>query len=102
MERETGFEPATPTLARLRSTTELFPLFEEFGFHILEILHVRPNVLFSVQKLLVKFEHVSIRFLTQLRSTLHRRLINTLCEREYITTKELLDVAIKIPRKQVT
>ncbi len=28
MERETGFEPATPTLARLCSTTELFPLFE--------------------------------------------------------------------------
>ena len=26
MERETGFEPATPTLARLCSTTELFPL----------------------------------------------------------------------------
>ena len=26
MERETGLEPATSTLARLRSTTELFPL----------------------------------------------------------------------------
>ena len=26
LERETGFEPATPTLARLCSTTELFPL----------------------------------------------------------------------------
>ncbi len=26
MERETGFEPATSTLARWRSTTELFPL----------------------------------------------------------------------------
>ena len=26
MERETGFEPATSTLARLHSTTELFPL----------------------------------------------------------------------------
>src|SRR4026208_852246 len=26
MERETGFEPATPTLARSPSTTELFPL----------------------------------------------------------------------------
>lgn len=25
LERETGFEPATPTLARLCSTTELFP-----------------------------------------------------------------------------
>ena len=25
MERETGFEPATPTLARVCSTTELFP-----------------------------------------------------------------------------
>ena len=29
MERETGFEPATPTLARLCSTTELFPLGRE-------------------------------------------------------------------------
>ena len=28
LERETGFEPATPTLARLCSTTELFPLVE--------------------------------------------------------------------------
>ena len=29
MERETGFEPATSTLARLHSTTELLPLNEE-------------------------------------------------------------------------
>ena len=29
MERETGFEPATPTLARSYSTTELLPLIEE-------------------------------------------------------------------------
>ena len=28
LERETGFEPATPTLARLCSTPELFPLGE--------------------------------------------------------------------------
>lgn len=28
MERETGFEPATSTLARSHSTTELFPLNE--------------------------------------------------------------------------
>ncbi len=27
LERETGFEPATSTLARLHSTAELFPLF---------------------------------------------------------------------------
>jgi hypothetical protein len=27
MERETGFEPATSTLARLHSTAELFPHF---------------------------------------------------------------------------
>ena len=31
MERETGFEPATSTLARSHSTTELFPL-ESFLF----------------------------------------------------------------------
>ena len=29
MERETGFEPATSTLARLHSTTELLPLSEK-------------------------------------------------------------------------
>jgi hypothetical protein len=31
MERETGFEPATSTLARLHSTTELFPLRDVQG-----------------------------------------------------------------------
>ena len=29
VERETGFEPATSTLARLHSTTELLPLFQK-------------------------------------------------------------------------
>ena len=29
LERETGFEPATSTLARSHSTTELFPLANE-------------------------------------------------------------------------
>jgi hypothetical protein len=29
MERETGFEPATSTLARLHSTTELFPHLQQ-------------------------------------------------------------------------
>ena len=29
LERETGFEPATSTLARLHSTTELLPLAEK-------------------------------------------------------------------------
>jgi hypothetical protein len=29
-ERETGLEPATSTLARWRSTTELFPLYLQF------------------------------------------------------------------------
>ena len=29
-ERETGFEPATSTLARLHSTAELFPLLRQF------------------------------------------------------------------------
>jgi hypothetical protein len=31
VERETGFEPATSTLARSHSTTELFPLNENYG-----------------------------------------------------------------------
>ena len=33
MERETGFEPATSTLARSHSTTELFPLAEPQSYH---------------------------------------------------------------------
>ncbi len=32
MERETGFEPATSTLARSHSTTELFPLSKNGSF----------------------------------------------------------------------
>lgn len=32
VERETGFEPATSTLARSHSTTELFPLSEGRGY----------------------------------------------------------------------
>ena len=33
LERETGFEPATSTLARSHSTTELFPLAERLKYH---------------------------------------------------------------------
>ena len=33
MERETGFEPATSTLARSHSTTELFPPNLELRYH---------------------------------------------------------------------
>ena len=34
LERETGFEPATSTLARSHSTTELFPLAtEDLAYH---------------------------------------------------------------------
>ena len=43
MERETGFEPATSTLARLHSTTELFPLrrahISKFGSYFPKDLH---------------------------------------------------------------
>ncbi len=39
VERETGFEPATLTLARLHSTTELFP-------HQKTWLHISNNNLF--------------------------------------------------------
>ena len=41
MERETGFEPATSTLARSHSTTELFPLNELF-FITKESFDVNP------------------------------------------------------------
>src|SRR3989304_9625574 len=33
LERETGFEPATPTLARSCSTTELFPRHSGSSYH---------------------------------------------------------------------
>ena len=35
LERETGFEPATSTLARLHSTTELLPLSEKIFYALL-------------------------------------------------------------------
>ena len=35
LERETGFEPATSTLARLHSTTELLPLSEKIFYAFL-------------------------------------------------------------------
>jgi hypothetical protein len=35
MERETGFEPATSTLARSHSTTELFPLTGSTAYYLL-------------------------------------------------------------------
>ena len=40
LERETGFEPATSTLARLHSTTELLPLNER-GFYARDPLSVK-------------------------------------------------------------
>ena len=42
MERETGFEPATSTLARSHSTTELFPLNGK-NFYIIIICLSRNN-----------------------------------------------------------
>ncbi len=43
VERETGFEPATPTLARLCSTAELFPRLERVVSYILR----RPCYVFE-------------------------------------------------------
>ena len=45
LERETGFEPATSTLARLHSTTELLPLNER-GFYARDPLSVKQLFLF--------------------------------------------------------
>ena len=42
MERETGLEPATSTLARLHSTTELLPLNEDVCYHT-KILEINPG-----------------------------------------------------------
>ena len=41
LERETGFEPATSTLARLHSTTELLPLNEEEFYRLCPVLSTR-------------------------------------------------------------
>ena len=40
LERETGFEPATSTLARLHSTAELFPLSYYKNYKILKLLSI--------------------------------------------------------------
>ena len=49
MERETGFEPATSTLARSHSTTELFPLAENILLYQMPkgpFKHQRPKTQF--------------------------------------------------------
>ena len=47
MERETGFEPATPTLARLCSTTELFP---HSGKHFKQIVGPRNELRDAIER----------------------------------------------------
>jgi hypothetical protein len=42
LERETGFEPATSTLARSHSTTELFPLDGVLKYHTAGLAIKRP------------------------------------------------------------
>ena len=106
LERETGFEPATPTLARLRSTTELFPLFKEFSLYILEILHMTSKLklhfLFPVKKLIIQFVSSPKSVLIRLQCPLvpstnwYRRRMNTPCEYEEVTTKEIMDMSIRI------
>src|ERR1700730_15732042 len=43
LERETGFEPATSTLARSHSTTELFPLDGLLKYHTAGLAIKRPS-----------------------------------------------------------
>ena len=43
LERETGFEPATSTLARSHSTTELFPPVEPLKYHTAWFAINRPS-----------------------------------------------------------
>ena len=43
MERKTGFEPATPTLARLYSTTELLP--QKYEMRVKGVEPPRPKAL---------------------------------------------------------
>ena len=42
MERETGFEPATSTLARLHSTTELLPLTRAYTANLNVPINSQP------------------------------------------------------------
>ncbi len=46
MERETGFEPATSTLARSHSTTELFPLNKQkrFIYSAIEFVNIKFDI----------------------------------------------------------
>ena len=52
MERETGLEPATSTLARLHSTTELLPLAGDIS-----ILALLPAICQFVQEVAATREH---------------------------------------------
>jgi hypothetical protein len=42
LERETGFEPATSTLARLHSTAELFPHFP-LNYKIYRVMSIQKS-----------------------------------------------------------
>jgi hypothetical protein len=52
MERETGFEPATSTLARSHSTTELLPLNKQKRFIYLTVKFV--NIKFAFFEFYIK------------------------------------------------
>ena len=63
MERETGFEPATSTLARSHSTTELFPPGEPLNYHEPEV-RLKPSArdgqpILPRQKQLCESQHCS-------------------------------------------
>ena len=56
MERETRFELATSTLARLHSTTELLPHFQVRRHYIYPIQLVNTSLFFSVDHLFLRNE----------------------------------------------
>ena len=53
MERETGFEPATSTLARSHSTTELFPLNKQKGFiySAIEFVNIKFDITLKMKEI---------------------------------------------------
>jgi hypothetical protein len=53
MERETGVEPATSTLARSHSTTELFPLSKKFVLFTLnhDFCQEKIDMILSISRL---------------------------------------------------
>lgn|GEM_PF-2706113 len=57
MERETGVEPATSTLARSHSTTELFPLSKQkrLIYSTMKFVNIKFDITLKIKKIIRSF-----------------------------------------------